>query len=119
MKMKITYKRFVEIVHAAEEQTDQAVFLAEYGLPEWILEEVTDDEEQAVELITAIHTVTHMTPADLIKASSLTQTRFAARFMIPLRTVQNWCGGQRDMPVYTKFMAAELLGLLGDIEITA
>ena len=117
--MKITYKRFQEIVHAAEEQPDQVLFLAEYGLPEWILAEVTDSEEQAVELISAIHTVTHMSAAELIKASGLTQTRFAARFMIPLRTVQNWVGGQREMPVYTKFMAAELLGLFGKIEITA
>lgn len=117
--MKISYKRFQEIVHAAEEQEDQVLFLAEYGLPEWILEEVTDNEQRAVDLITAVHTVTHMTPAELVKASGLTQTRFAARFMIPLRTVQNWCGGQRDMPVYTKFMAAELLGLFGSLEITA
>lgn len=116
--MKIHYKRFQQVVHSAEEQPDQAVFLAEYGLPEWILDEVTDNEEQAVELIAAIHAATHMTAAQLVKASGLNQTKFAARFMIPLRTVQNWCGGQREMPTYTKFMAAELLGLLGNIEIT-
>lgn len=117
--MKISYKRFQEIVHAAEEQEEQALFLAEYGLPEWILSEVTDNEQRAVELITAVHTVTHMTPAELVKASGLSQTRFAARFMIPLRTVQNWVGGSRAMPMYTKFMIAQLLGLFGKIEITA
>lgn len=115
--MKIKYQRFKEIVTEAEAQPDQAVFLAEYGIPEWILNEVTNDEKQAVELITRIHTVVHMTPAELVKTSGMTQTKFAARFMIPLRTVQNWCGGQRTMPRYEKFMFATILDLLHDIEI--
>lgn len=115
--MKIDYKHFAEIVSACEEQPDLAVFLAEYGIPEWILNEVTDSETQAMELITAIHTVVHMTAAELVKASGMTQTKFAARFMIPLRTVQNWCGEQRTMPRYEKFMFAMLLGLFGDLDI--
>lgn len=115
--MKINYKRFQEIIYAAEEQPDQAVFLAEYGIPEWILTEVTNDEEKAVEMIKNIHHITHITAKNLIAESGLTQTRFAERFMIPLRTVQNWCGGQRTMPRYVKFMFATILDLLHDIEI--
>ena len=116
--MKINYKRFQEIIYAAEEQPDQAVFLAEYGIPEWILNEVTDSEVQAaVDLITAIHTVVHMTSAELVKTSGMSQTKFAARFMIPLRTVQNWCGGQRAMRKYEKFMFALILGFFGDLKI--
>lgn len=115
--MKIDYKRFQEIVSACEEQPDQDLFLSEYGIPEWVLNEVTDSEMQAMELITAIHTVVHMTAAELVKASGMSQTKFAARFMIPLRTVQNWCGGQRTMPRYEKFMFAVILGFFGDLKI--
>lgn len=115
--MRIDYKRFQEIVYAAEEQPDQDLFLAEYGIPEWVLSEVTNDEKQAVELITRIHTVVHMTSAELVKTSGMTQTKFAERFMIPLRTVQNWCGGQRTMPRYVKFMFAVILGFFGDLKI--
>lgn len=116
--MKIKYQRFKEIVTEAEAQPDQAVFLAEYGIPEWILNEVTDSEVQAaVDLITAIHTVVHMTSAELVRTSGMTQTKFAERFMIPLRTVQNWCGGQRTMPRYEKFMFAVILGFFGDLKI--
>lgn len=115
--MKIDYKRFREIVYAAEEQPNQDLFLAEYGVPKWILKEVTNDEKQAVEIIKKIHHITHIKPRDLIAESGLTQTRFAERFMIPLRTVQNWCGGQRTMPRYVKFMFATILDLLHDIEI--
>lgn len=115
--MEIDYKRFQEIVSACEEQPDRDLFLVEYGIPQWILNEVTDSEGKAVELITAIHTVVHMTAAELVKASGMTQTKFAARFMIPLRTVQNWSGGQRTMPRYEKFMFAVILGLFGDLKI--
>lgn len=115
--MEIKYQRFKEIVTEAEAQPDQSVFLAEYGIPEWILSEVTNDEKQAVEIIKKIHHITHIKPRDLIAESGLTQTRFAKRFMIPLRTVQNWCGGQRTMPRYVKFMFATILDLLHDIEI--
>ena len=115
--MEIKYQRFKEIVTEAEAQPDQAVFLAEYGIPEWVLSEVTDDQKQAVEMIKNIHKITHIKPRELISESGMSQTRFAERFMIPLRTVQNWCGGQRTMPRYEKFMLAVILGLFGDLKI--
>lgn len=115
--MRIDYKRFQEIVYAAEEQPDQDLFIAEYGIPEWILNDVTDSEEQAVEMIKNIHHITHITPRELISESGMSQTRFAERFMIPLRTVQNWVGGKRNMPRYEKFMFAMVLDLFGDLDI--
>lgn len=115
--MEIKYQRFKEIVTEAETQPDQDLFIAEYGIPEWILTEVTNDEEKAVEMIKNIHHITHITAKNLITESGMSQTKFAARFMIPLRTVQNWCGGQRAMRKYEKFMFATILDLLHDIEI--
>ena len=109
--MKINHKRFHEIVQAAQEQPDMQMFLTEYGLPEWIFAEVTNDEQAAVELLTNIHRVLHSTPKEFIAAAGLNQTKFAARFNIPLRTVQDWCGNRRKMPDYLKFMAAEILGM--------
>lgn len=115
--MTIKANRFREIVAAAQEVPDQQQFLAAYGLPLWITEEVTADEETAVELLKTVHDVSNMTPKNLIAAAGLNQTTFARRFGIPLRTVQDWCGQRRAMPEYLKFMAAELLGLLPDIQI--
>ena len=119
--MKINYKKFNEIVYAAMEQEEKEMFIAEYGIPEWIISDVTDNEEKAVKLISDIHTVTHMSPAELVKMSGMSKTVFAGRFMIPLRTVQNWTtesDSLRTMPIYTKFLIAEIIGLFGDIEIT-
>lgn len=37
---------------------------------------------------------------EIIAAGGLTQTEFAKRFGIPLRTVQGWCLGERTPPPY-------------------
>ena len=109
---EINAKRFNEICAAAREQKDLQLFLAEYDLPEWILQEVTPDEEKAVEIITNIHTLAWMTLKELIAACGLNQSTFSRRFGIALRTVQNWCGGQAKTPRYLVFMVAEIYGLL-------
>ena len=41
-----------------------------------------------------------MSIKELIQAAGMTQTAFGEYFGIPLRTVQNWCGGQRQCPDY-------------------
>lgn len=53
--------------------------------------------------------VTSRTIPELIKKYGMTQTGFARRFNIPLRTVQDWCGGRRECPPYVIAMAAEIL----------
>lgn len=115
--MKIKANRFREIVMSAQEEPDLQHFLVAYGLPLWIFEEVTDSEDEAIEMITTIYHIAHMTPRELIAAAGLNQSTFSRRFGIPLRTVQDWCGGRRTMPDYLKFMAAEILGLLPNIQI--
>lgn len=37
---------------------------------------------------------------EMIKKEKTTQTAFAKRFGIPLRTVQNWCRNERECPKY-------------------
>lgn len=41
-----------------------------------------------------------MTINELRAAAGMTQKQFAACFGIPLRTVENWTGGQRHCPTY-------------------
>jgi len=60
-------------------------------------------------LLGAIWDGAHCTISELIKKYGLTQTEFAQYFSIPRRTVQNWCGGQRECPPYVIMMAAEIL----------
>ena len=65
--MKIKANRFREIVMSAQEEPDLQHFLVAYGLPLWILEEITDNEQAAVEMIIQIHSVANMTPQDVKK----------------------------------------------------
>lgn len=57
---------------------------------------------------------------DLCAEYTLTQTELAKHFDIPLRTIQNWAGGQRTPPDYVVRMMDKLLKLKKlqlDIEI--
>lgn len=50
-----------------------------------------------------------MSIKEIIKKSGTTQTGFAKRFGIPLRTVQAWCLGERECPTYVeKLLLAEV-----------
>ena len=50
-----------------------------------------------------------MTIKEICEQYGLSQTALAKRFDIPLRTVQNWAGGQRSAPDYVVKMMVELL----------
>lgn len=65
-------------------------------------------------LLGAIWDGAHCTIPKLIQKYDLTQTGFAQFFDIPLRTVQDWCGGRRTCPPYVSAMAAEILALHTD-----
>jgi putative transcriptional regulator len=49
---------------------------------------------------------------DIRKSTGLTQAAFAKRFHIPLRSVENWEGGQRNPPEYVKLLLAQVCGLI-------
>lgn len=50
-----------------------------------------------------------MTIKDICSKYGLTQKALSERFGIPLRTVENWAGGQRQPPEYVINMMIEIL----------
>ena len=68
-----------------------------------------DIPDERLELLGRIWDDTHCTVRELISRYGLTQTAFAHRFGIPLRTVQGWCCGERVCPPYLITMAGEIL----------
>lgn len=50
-----------------------------------------------------------MTVKEICERYKLSQTALSKRFNIPLRTVQNWVGGQRSAPEYVIKMMIEIL----------
>lgn len=56
--------------------------------------------------------VAHMNMRELAEATGMSQSAFARAACIPLRTMQNWCGSQRNCPDYIRFLLAEHFGLI-------
>ena len=59
-----------------------------------------------------IYTVVNRTPKEIVAASGLSQAAFAERYCIPKRTIENWCSGARECPLYTRLLLQRAEGLL-------
>lgn len=47
----------------------------------------------------------------IVADTGLSQAAFAQRLCIPLRTVEAWCRGIRESPVYVRLLIQQALGL--------
>ncbi len=63
------------------------------------------------ETLRSIYTAATRTVREIVGASGLTQAAFAERWCIPLRTVENWCTGRRECPLYTRLMMQQCMGV--------
>lgn len=96
----------------ARNYTDPYAYVSALALSSaWGDAEDADIPAERIALLRRIWDDTHCTVRELIERYGLTQSAFARRFNIPLRTVQGWCLGERDCPPYLIAMAAELLSL--------
>lgn len=96
----------------AHNYTDPDAYVSALALSSmWDDAEDTDISADRTALLRRIWDDTHCTVRELIERCGLTQSAFARHFNIPLRTVQGWCLGERDCPLYLITMAAELLAL--------
>ena len=60
----------------------------------------------------SIYTAVNRTPKEILAAAGMTQAAFAERYCIPKRTVENWCSGSRECPLYTRLLLQRAEGLL-------
>lgn len=89
---------------------DRDAYISDMALSSiWGDAEDADVPAERITLLGALWDGAHCTIPELIDKYGLTQTSFAQYFGIPRRTVQNWCGGQRECPPYVAAMAAEIL----------
>lgn len=108
--MKLT--PFIRSTLYAETNTyaDRDAYISDLALSSiWGDAEAAEIPAARLTLLGAFWDGAHCTIPELIEKYRLTQTGFAQYFGIPLRTVQNWCGGQRECPPYVAAMAAEIL----------
>lgn len=91
---------------------DRDAYISDMALSSiWGDAEDAEVPAERLALLGAIWDGAHRTIPELIEKYGMTQTGFAQYFNIPLRTVQNWCGGQRECPPYVAAMVAEVLAM--------
>ena len=56
-----------------------------------------------------------MTVKELRAQTGLSQSQFAARFQIPVRTLQHWEQGRQDPPAYVVAMIEQILTLSAEV----
>lgn len=107
----MTYETYRDLIAAALTAESEEMFISAPGWADW-MDEYGDDTDRLVSDMCNIYQVSHMTMPDLLSASGLTKAAFSRRFLIPLRTVENWVSGIRPCPIYVRLMIADLLGLV-------
>lgn len=50
--------------------------------------------------------------AEIVTGTGLSQAAFAKLYLIPLRTLENWCTGSRECRLYDRIFLQEAVGLL-------
>ena len=112
----MTYASFYSLLGEALESASLEMFVAELGTSHIFApdpdSDFDPDYDAIVSDLTNIWEIAHMSIADMIAAANLNQTSFSRRFCMPLRTVQAWALGERECPIYTRLMIADLLGLI-------
>ena len=105
-------KQFYLIYTEALASTDRDAFVSDWAMSYIFGDETDEDIQYLSEQIGNIWDVAHMSVRDLCSRAGIGQSELSRKFCIPLRTVQNWCGGQNPCPPYVLLMMARLLGML-------
>lgn len=111
----MTDKQFNILWADSLESTDRDYYVAEWATSSVWGEPADLTDADLLEIAAKLDNlwaVAHMSVKDICKAANLTQVALAIKFCIPIRTVEDWCRGIRQVPHYIRLMMAESLGLI-------
>ncbi len=104
--------QFYTIFSAALKSQNRDAFISD-----WALSGIWDDDLDAnvpnerINEIERIWDVAHMTIFDIRQRTGLSQAKFATRFCIPCRSVENWESGTFACPAYLRLLLAQATGV--------
>ena len=78
----------------------------------WGLREDSGAPQPLIESLGVVWDAVHRPVREIVAASGLTQAAFGERYCIPRRTVEDWCRGARECPVYVRLLLQRAEGLL-------
>lgn len=108
----MTYQDFSLLYTEAAGCSDPERYIAEWATSSLFCSDADADCQDLTAIAAKLEHIwdlAHMSLADLCRHYGLTQTRLAAYFGIPLRTVQDWHGGRRKAPDYVLLMMIWIL----------
>lgn len=108
-------KKFYTLWAAALNEMDREIFVAEWSTSIiWGEPETLEDDKMIsiAEYCGNLWDAAHMTIREIKDHSNMSQIKFAERFCIPRRTVEDWCAGKRECPDYTRLMMMEALSIV-------
>lgn len=109
----MTDKQFLFCVQEAQNYSDRDAYISDICLSSvWGYETETKIPKERIYKLGRIFDACHRSVKEIAVAAGLSQRKLAEKFCIPYRTVENWCGGQSECPLYTRLMMQQLLHLL-------
>ena len=108
----MTHKQYHDLIRSAMEAPTEEIFIAEPGFPDWLYEIYGEDCATLLSDLRNVYEVANMTLPEMRKATGLTQEKFAQRFGIPKRSIENWEGEQSTPPQYVRLLIADALGFV-------
>lgn len=107
----MTDKHFYHAFREAFAYSDPDAFASGVALSGIFPGVAPEDLPAPTEELRHIWRYAHITVREIVQHTGLSQTDFAARFAIPLRTLQGWISGSRDCPQYVRLLLAKQCGL--------
>ena len=107
----MTDKQFYNAFCEAFAYSDPDAFASDVALYDIFPAAEDDDLPALAEDLRHVWRYAHITVREIVQHTGLSQTDFAARFAIPLRTLQRWIAGDRDCPPYVRLLLAKQCGL--------
>lgn len=99
-------------VREAFNYTEQDAYISDTALSSVWADRDEIIPESRINWLRSIWTAAHRTVKDICKDAGYTQRGLARHFLIPVRTVENWCMGVRTCPAYLSMLIQESLGLV-------
>lgn len=110
----MTDKQFCSIFSDAlsNEGASREAFVSDWTLSSiWDDDDTQDITDERITEIGDIWDVAHLTICDIRQYTGLSQAKFATRFCIPRRSIEDWESGARHCPDYLRLLLAQAVGL--------
>lgn len=91
---------------------DRDAYISDLALSSIWGDEGGDVPQARIDWLGQLWDAAHRSCKEIAAAAGMSQRKLAERFVIPYKTMEDWCRGTRTPPVYTLMMMQECLGLV-------